>query len=182
LPKEALITRNEAILLVVIAVFAVLWMVWVVPWLSASVWYQQQIPPVQFLVFELGFITGIVAVIGFPIQYAYYRLKKRVSVPKTELVLGALKIGVSFWVGNKFIMDMWEPPFYLSTSGAVLLNNSEAMTKTAVDATVAWVWQQIGASGFLLYFATYVIFPVVCIALVLLAFTWKKVVKIFSGF
>jgi hypothetical protein len=56
------------------------------------------------------------------------------------------------------------------------------MTKTAVDATVAWVWQQIGASGFLLYFATYVIFPVVCIALVLLAFTWKKVVKIFSGF
>jgi hypothetical protein len=180
LPKEGLITKKEIVILATVTVFAVIWMIWAVPFLAASAWFQFQIPPIQFLLYEMGFVIGLVVALGFPLQYLYYQVKKN-APSRFAFVFGAIKIGLSLWVGNKFIMDMWEAPYYLSTKGVVLLNNPEAMTGTAVDATITWLFQQIGISGFMLYFAVYIAFPLLCLLGIILAFTWKRFVKVFTN-
>jgi hypothetical protein len=178
--KEGLVTRNEAILLGIITVFAIVWMFLIVPFLSEWTWFQQQIPPVQFLLFELGFLVGLITALGFPIQYAYVS-KKNDNDSTLEVVIGAVKIGVSAWLGNKLVLAMLDPPFYLSHTGQVILDNPEAMTGTSVDATVTWVWQQAGLSGPMLYNFVYIVTPILVVTAIVLAFTWKRVAKILTG-
>ncbi len=178
LPKESLVTRKELLILVSITVFAVIWTALIVPYLSASSWYQSQLPPVQFFLFEAGFLIGFITVIGVPISYL---VVKRKRTGKVSLATEALKYGMSAWLGISIIYDMWEPPYFVSTSGALLLDNPHAMTGTAIDATVAWCWQQLGVNGPALYYATYIVFPVVLLICLSLAFTWKRFLKLLSG-
>jgi hypothetical protein len=174
---ESLLNRKELIIVACFALFSVLWMVLFIPFLSGSVWFQAQVPPIQFVLYEVGFMVGFVAVLGVPISYIVQKyVRKKSNLP--SLVLDALKIGLSAWLGISIVYDLLEPPFFLSQSGAVLLNNPNALTGTAIDATLAWCWQQVGLSGSLLYYAVYLVTPILIILVIALVLTWRKFIKL----
>lgn len=175
-----LIERNEAILLSVVAVFALLWMAVFVPYFMKALWFRAQVPLVQFMIFEFGLMLMLIVFFGVPIQYMYFKLKRSVG-SKTKLFIGATKLGLSLWAANKLIFDAIEPPFVVSPAGQIILDNPEALTATSVDAMLGWVGQQIGFAGYSLYLFVYVIFPVLALTVIILAFTWKKVIKIFGA-
>ena len=179
MPKEALISKNEIIILFCGAFFAIIWMLIVSPYLQNSVWYQSQVPPIQFLLYEVAFLVGFIAILGFPIQLAYFKFKKKSAIGKFSLILGSAKLGLSGWAVHKLIFDVWESPYFLSPSGEVLLNNNQALTNSAVDAAITWMWQQIGLSGSILYIAVYIVFPLLVLTAIILIFTWKQVLKLF---
>lgn len=177
---ERLITKTEATLLAAALTFSVIWMTLVTPYLGQSVWFQAQVPPVQFLIFEFGFIVGIICSLGFILSYSYFKLKRK-SPSKADFVFTAIKFGASGWALNKLILDVWESPYYVSPSGTILLDNPLALTGTAIDAVITWTGLQIGLSGFWLYFTVYIVFPMIVLAVIVLAFTWKKLLKMFGA-
>ena len=180
MPKEKLITKTEATLLGAALLFALIWMAVVTPYLGQSAWFQAQIPPVQFLIFEFGFIVGIICSLGFILSYSYFKLRRK-NPSRFDFVFTAIKFGGSGWALNKLILDVWESPYYVSPSGVVLLDNPEALTSTAIDAVITWLGLQAGLSGFWLYFTVYIVFPMIVLAVIVLAFTWRKLLQMFGA-
>jgi hypothetical protein len=171
------LTKKELIVIGCVTLFAVIWTILIIPFLSNYTWFQNQIPPVQFLLFESGLIIAFIAALGLPITYL--TSNKRISTK--NLTLKAVKYGISAWIGASVIFDLWEPPYYISSTGVTLLNNPGAMTGSAVDAALAWVWQSIGVHGVLLYYAVYIFTPIMLVVLIALLFTWKRFIKVLAG-
>lgn len=176
-----LLNRKELVIIGSFALLAFIWSVLFIPFLSNSIWFKGQIPPIQFVLYESGFMIGFVSVLGIPLSYMVHKYIQRKHATRLMLTIDALKIGLSAWLGISIVYDLIEPPFYLSQAGAVLLNNPNALTGTAIDATLAWSWQSIGFSGPLLYYMVYLVTPILLISVIALVFTWKKFIKLLSG-
>jgi len=174
---ESVLTRKELTVIACTAVFALIWSIFVMTTFMGSEWFAQQLPPVQFFLFDIGYFVLFVAVLGLPISYLTSKGRRN----RGKELWTAIKVGLSVWIGISVIYDLFEPPFYIGANGQILLNNSQAMTGTAVDATIAWIWQAVGVQGTALYYCVYLVTPVVLIVLVALLFTWKKFIKMFEG-
>ena len=166
------ITKKEAILVSLITVFALVWTFVVMPLLMQSDWFISQIPPLQYTLFNLGFVIMFIVVIGLPLTYL---LKKEVIFTK------AVQIGFTSWMGVGFIYDLFEPPYYLNTNGEVLLNVPKALTGTSVDSMLVWVWQHLGVSGPLLFYSVYLVTPIIIVLLMAIILTGKEFLKVFNG-
>jgi hypothetical protein len=150
----------------------------VIPFLTASAWFQALIPPVQYILFYLGFMVLVTLLIGMPVAWAVAvsrRGKKRVDYGL------AVRIGLGSWLSFSLVIDMLLPPYYLSPQGVVLLNVPNALTGSSVDGTFCWVFQQLGVSGPLLYYAVYALVPIVAVFLSALTLTGKRFLQLFKN-
>ncbi len=127
------ISKDEWLVIGVI-VFLSTVLISLLPTMMASIWFTNLVPPLQYLLYNLGFILLTIVLIGAPISHA---LKKKVNL------LTMLRGGISSWLIFSFIMDMWQPPFAISQSGSILIADSESLVGTSVDFMLAWVYTNI---------------------------------------
>jgi hypothetical protein len=168
-------TKKEAVIVASMVLFSVLWVFLVIPFLTSSMWFQGLIPPFQYILFYLGFAVLVTLLIGLPVAWAVATSKHG---KKTVDYFLALRIGLGSWISFSLILDNWLPPYYLAPSGAVLLNVPRALTGTAVDACLAWIFQQIGVSGPTLYYYVYALTPAIAVVLTALILAGKDFLKL----
>lgn len=152
------ISRKEQIIITALTVFSVIWVLFIIPSFMGSEWFITLIPPFQYILFNLGFLVMFIMFVGMPISY--FLNGKELNIKDI------LKLGFSFWLGVSIIVDLWEPPFFVNTSGEILIDSPQALTGTSIDGMLVWCWKQIGLSGSMLFYLTYMITPI-CVAILL---------------
>jgi hypothetical protein len=88
---ELSISKKELIVILSLGSFALIWTVFVMTYFSNWIWFQNQAPPIQFLLFESGYMIVFTAFIGVPVSYLLSGRKKIVQAET------ALKIGLGSW-------------------------------------------------------------------------------------
>lgn len=166
------IVQKEAMLILATLTFSIIWIVIIIPQLMQSEWFKSLIPPLQYILNSIGFVTLCMVLFGALISYYIHK----------EFVLKEiLRFGLGIWVGISLLFDLWLPPYYVNYDGSVILNVPEVLTGSAVDATVVWFWQQLAISGPLLYYMTYIVTPLIFIVVVALILAPEQFMKFFRG-
>lgn len=149
--------RDEFVLLGLLGVFAAFWVFIVEPVLGHSPFFLGLNPVFQYILFNVGFILFAIVIINIPYMISYH---EHIGFFRM------LRVGFAGWLLFSFIFDLWQPPYFLSPSGQVLITSHQALAETAVDAMLAWVWSfvipnQIVIDGLsLLYLFVYGVTPV----------------------
>ena len=150
--------RDEFVLLGLLVIFAAFWVIVVEPYLSQSQFFLQLNPVLQYILFNIGFIFFAIVIINVPYLLSY---REHIGM------LRMLRVGFAGWLLFSFIFDMWQPPYFLSSTGQVLITMQQALPNTAVDAMMTWVWGLIIPSNVfigglsLLYIAVYGFTPII---------------------
>lgn len=126
--------RDEFVLLGLLAIFAAFWVFLVEPYLGTSQIFLGLNPVVQYVIFNVGFIIFAIVIINIP-----YLLTFHEHIGFFRM----LRIGFAGWLLFSFIFDLWQPPYFLSPSGQILITIQQALPNTAVDAMLTWIWSQI---------------------------------------
>lgn len=149
--------------------FGVVWIVFVIPYLTGSAMFLSFPSPVQYLLYNVGFV--VLTTVIFGAAFSVYE--------EGGFDLGHfLRVGISSFIGFA-ALDDWEPPDYLTPTGQVAITNPGALPQTAVDAAFAWLGHAIGVPNVIipvlgvstLYLFVYLFMPLGLI--VLMAFVLK---------
>jgi len=135
-----------------IIVFALIWIIIIVPNLTSTGWFTALNPIVQYLLYNVGFILLTTVIFGGIFSYV---------VEKEIDIIAMVRSGVASWLTFSFIIDMWQPPFYLSSAGQVLITQPSALPMTAIDAMMAYLWGLLGIAGSMLFYFVYIVTPVI---------------------
>lgn len=170
------ITKQEWYLFGFLTIFAIVWVLAIIPYLAYSIQFTKLNPVVQYLVYNLGFIMLTIVLINVP-----FKLITSKSVNLKDMI----KIGIAGWLLFSFIFDLWQPPNYLSPDGTVLITNDQALPDTSVDAMLTYLWSFVIHSNVfvhglsLLYIAVYFITPIIVVGImiaVLKPSVFKKII------
>lgn len=99
-----------------------------------SAWFTSLIPPLQYLLFNLGFILLMVVFLGAPVSYVFQR--------KIH-IWTMFRSGVGSWLLLSFILDLWQPPFAFGVGGQPLIPTAESLVGTSVDYMLGWTYGRI---------------------------------------
>lgn len=138
------INKRELLTILLLGIFALLWVIVAIPFFMSSIWFQSLIPLAQYFLYSLGFIAAFILFFGFPLTY-YFR-KKLVTYDVFRVTYDVFRVGLSAWVAESFVLDLWYPPFYVNPAGQILTIQG-ALSGTSVDAMVSWCWQQLHVGG-----------------------------------
>ena len=163
------IEKSEAIAIGSLIAFAGIWIFLLVPHFISSSWFQNLIPPLQYVVYNIGSILIVSVVMGLPISKAMNKEFKLKSM---------IRGGIMSWLVFSFVLDMYAPPFAYGPSGTVLITEPDALPGTAVDRVVGWIWNYVGISDGFLYIFVYVITPIIAVIIAALLFKPKMFMKI----
>lgn len=157
--------KDELYLFGLLSVFAILWVVLITPYIERSDLFLRLNPVLQYVIFNIGFIVFTIVVINLP--YRFFTGKKTQPVDM-------LKVGIAGWLMFSFVFDLWQPPYYISPSGNVLITSNESLPLTAIDAVMTYVWALIVPVNYtffgfsLLYISVYIITPIIAVVLMML--------------
>lgn len=146
--------NGKAKVIVGTLVFALFWMVILVPFISKTDEWQSLPPPLQYLSYNLGFFMLFSLAFG-----------SIISILKKALNSGnIIKNGIASWFIASFVFDIFAPSYYLDMFGNVIASmEKSAMANSTPDAMFAWIFGAIlpGIKGtFWLYAAVYVLVPI----------------------
>jgi hypothetical protein len=152
------INRKELEVIAGWTLFSLLLIAFVVPFITMNVWFTSQNPVLQYLLFNLGFISLACATFGVAFSFVFLR--------KFDIIK-AFEGGLALWLSFSFVVDMWQPPYYLSQAGQPLITNTASGIGASVDAMWAWIFNSVipslaGMTVFgisMLYMAVYVFVP-----------------------
>jgi hypothetical protein len=124
--------QSELILIVFFSVFGAAWAFFVVPYLTSSAWFIGLDPLSAYLLYNLGWFLLTTFLFGGLVAYlAFGKIR----------IADMLKVGVSTWLFVSLVFDNFQPPFYMSSAGQVLIPvGTAALENEAVDAMLAYVW------------------------------------------
>lgn len=154
------IAKDEIYLFGFLSLFAILWVVLVTPRIEYSALFLNLNPVIQYFVFNIGFIIFAVLMINLPYRF----IKGKKLEPKN-----IIKVGIAGWLGFSFVFDMWQPPYYLSSTGQVLITSQQALPSTAVDAMTTYIWSLVipQSSVFMglstIYIFVYFVTPIIAV-------------------
>lgn len=157
-----------------IALTGLLWTVAVMPGLADGAWFNSLAPPLQYIIFNVGIYFLVVALFGSVISLV---LMQRLNL------LSMLVNGLAGFLIFSFVLDMFQPPFSLSSSGAFIIQSSVAnptMAGASVDFMTAWTWSQIGIHGSALYYMTYAVTPAIAVIAAVLLFGLNRFLNLFA--
>jgi hypothetical protein len=126
------ISKSEGTIIASLLVFGILYVTIALPTLTTSQWFSQQTPLIQYLIFNIGFIAVTAIVFGLP--YAHVTSKK-------FDVFGVLKSGIATWIGFSLVLDLLQPPLYVSPMGKITMMDASGLPNTSIDATITYLWQ-----------------------------------------
>lgn len=101
------------------------------PLIMNDTWFTNLIPPVQYLIYNIGFILLTVVLIGVPLSYAQAQAIQ---------YWGMFRNGVSSWLVISFMLDVWQPPFAFGTDGVSLITNTHSLYGASTDHMLGWVY------------------------------------------
>ncbi len=121
-----MLQKKEIELILPFALFAVIWISIVLPYLMQSTFFLSLNPIFQYTLFNIGFISFTIASFGLIFSIV---LDKKVTL--SNLV----KNGMGVWFGFSFVLDMWQPPYYIDFLGNPVYSTSEeSLTQATIDA------------------------------------------------
>lgn len=159
--------QTELYLFFFLIVFAVFSFILVIPYSQNSEDFQTLNPVLQYILFNLGFIVFSIVFINIPFRF---------FTGKKIKIIDMFKIGLAGWLLFSFIFDLWQPPYYLSTDGEVLIKSQQALPFTAVDGMLAYLWSFLIPANFLinnfslLYIAVYIFTPIITVFTMMVLF------------
>jgi len=127
------ISKDEWIAIGSISAFSLLLII-LLPKIMNSQWFTSLVPPLQYLIYNIGFILLTIIIFGVPISYT---LKQDINLWTT------IKSGFSSWLIFTFILDLWQPPFAFGPTGEYLINTPESLIGTSVDYMLGWVYMRL---------------------------------------
>lgn len=118
-------------------IFGLLWTFIVLPFIVSS-WFASLSPLIAYPFYSIGWILAISGGLGFLLHFSAHRI---FNLP------AALSAGFGSWLGVAFVYDLWAAPYYLSTTGQVLIPlGGQAGENVAVDSFAAVFWSTIWPS------------------------------------
>lgn len=169
------VTKQELYLFGLLIIFASIWIILVIPDLVNSTAFNNLNPVGQYIVFNIGFVLLTIVLINIP-----YKLITHHKVNLTD----TLKIGIAGWLLFSFVLDLWQPPNYISTEGQILITAKQSLPNTADDAMLTFVWSHVIPSNVfikgvsLLYIAVYFFTPIITVLVMILLFKPSVVKKV----
>jgi len=151
------ISRSEWKMLVSFALFGAVWIWFVVPSLVGSEWFVQQIPPVQFLLVQIGQFLLISVFLGLPLSLAIQH-----PMPNSRL-LRASFAGILLF---SLVLDLWAPPFHVNLEGALEVAGQSLLAGAGIDATLVYLWSHLMpqiVNTSMMYFAVYLVSPILAL-------------------
>jgi len=175
------VEREEIITIAGFITFGVAWVVFVVPYLTSAAWFVGLNPIEGYLLYNIGWMLLISAIFGGLVSFLAF---------EEHHILGMLRIGIASWLFASFIFDNLQPPFYLSTTGEVLIPlGTSSLENTAVDAMLGYIWQFIlgpysqhqflGLS--LVFITTYMMTPILAILSMAFLLAPEKFMELFKN-
>jgi len=176
------ISRDEWVIIGSVLVLAALLIVFL-PKTMSSQWFTNLIPPLQYLIYNMGFILLTVIIFGVPISLIFKR-----DMPIWTMV----RSGLSSWLVFSFILDLWQPPFAFGTSGEYLITSQESLIGTSVDYMVGWIYMRLFPTNSMilnipiigklsmLFVLTYFITPILATFIIALLLKPKVFAKLLS--
>lgn len=136
-----MINTHEKKYLIYSLIFALIWFTFLLPYLIVK--YDGNSPISQFLLFNIGLIVFLQVFL------------KSVSLKKSVNIVGSIGVILLF-----IALDILAPPYAITNKGD-LISSGPLLVKSSSDYFAATVGQSIGVHGVLLYYFTYILFPVV---------------------
>jgi len=129
------INRAEAVVIVGVALFSAFWVLVVDVYLMSAVWFISLTPLVAYFMYNAGFIAVATLVFGVGIDY----------LKQNEVnIAHALVYGFASWFVCSFVFDVWEPPYFVSPSGATIIPlGTNNLANTAADAFLTTLWRSL---------------------------------------
>jgi len=167
--------KREKIIVLVLALFSAIWCLFIMPTFMNSGWFTTLIPPFQYLLFNLGFLAVFILIAGFPISYFANNHEIKIK--------DSLRWGFGLWLGSSMIIDLWQPPYYVDTSGNLLIlnPNPSALTGTAIDSVMVWIWRELNISGPALFYLTYLLTPIIAALFLALVLAPRQFIGLFAS-
>jgi len=152
--------------------FGLVWMLGVVPSMMNSTGWTTLNPPEQYIVYNFGLFLIITVFFGGMVSFLMHR--------KLHLLTMLLN-GLAGMLFFSFVLDMFEPPFALNSSGQFLIPTGATISGAAVDWMTAWSWQTtLGIHGPLLYDFTYIVTPILAVIVTVLLLGANRFLKFFQ--
>jgi len=121
---EGFITSQETRIIIAMLVFALIWVIFVIPFISNNSQFQNLIPPFQYIIFNLGYI--LISVVTFGTLFS-------IMMQKSYNFGKAILYGLSLWFSFSLIFDMWQPPFAIDSQGNDVILNNSSLINASVD-------------------------------------------------
>ena len=169
------VTRSELYLFLFLTIFSIFWISFVTPLLTKSDQFARLNPVVQYLTYNIGLMMLTIVMINLPYKFVMNR-----PIDLKDMI----KVGIMGWLLFSLIFDMFQPPYYLSTTGQILITSQQALPNTAIDAVFTYLWSflippNIFIHGLsLLYISVYLFSPVITVAVMIILFKPTLVKKI----
>lgn len=180
--KRVSISTDEWIVIASIATLATI-LIALLPLIMNDTWFTDLIPPIQYLIYNVGFILLTIVLIGAPISYLQ---------DQTIEYWHTIRSGVSSWLIFSFILDVWQPPFAFGTSGRSLIDDSHSLYGASVDHMLGWIYGHfVDPASFLhvpvlgdvslLFFLIYFVTPISAVFISALLFKPGFLVSMFGN-
>jgi len=128
------ISKDEWIAIGTISGFAFFWMLFMIPHIMVSNWFIGLVPPLQYFLYNIGFMLLIFIVFGTPMSYLIKHKLNKVGVIKGGIASTLFLI----------MLDLWEPPFLIAPdTGQLLLTNMESLLGTSIDYNLFWIYSKL---------------------------------------
>jgi hypothetical protein len=130
-----------------IAIFTAGWIFLVVPALIANAWFVGQPPPVQYVLYNLGFIVLFVGI--------------------ASITFGRPELGIVGFLDFSFILDNLQPPFAYAPDGTQTIKDSgQSLNGASVDRVLGWLATDVlHLSGPPVFVFVYIVVPILAVAL-----------------
>ncbi|PIU76022.1 hypothetical protein COS75_01215 [Candidatus Pacearchaeota archaeon CG06_land_8_20_14_3_00_35_12] len=99
-----------------------------------SSWFIEAVPPLRYLLYNVGFILLTILIFGVPLTYVIHQ--------KLHL-FKMIKYGFSSWLAFSFLLDIWQPPLAWGANGTLLITNLGSLVGTSVDYMSGWFWLKV---------------------------------------
>ena len=162
--KQGIDAREMKMLLGLLA-FALIWSIFLIPYLTTNAAFNSLNPVLQYIFVNLGTIFIVVVTFG-----TIFTLAKN----KFSLV-EMFKDGAAMWFSFSFAADMWQPPYAIDLLGNDLITDPATGINSAVDRVWVYIFNTItpGIKEFIvnipvinyrfsmLFLAVYLVVPVI---------------------
>ena len=124
--------KQELIIVAFFAIFGLAWAFLAVPYLTGSTWFITLNPVAAYLIYNLGWFFLVTTFFGGLVAF--------LALGRSR-ILGMVRVGLSSWLFISLVFDNFQPPFYMSPTGQVLIPvGTPALENEAVDAMLGYVW------------------------------------------
>ncbi len=176
------IEREGAIIIGGVAIFGASWAFIGLPLLTGTPWFYGLNPLLAYPLYNIGWVALLAVVFGGPMAYLAF---------DEQRIFEMFKVGMGSWLLFSWVYDLWQPAFYLSTAGQVLIPlGTASLENTSIDAFTAALGELlVGPAvhttflfGFSLwYILAYFVATIVAIILIAFLLPFRKFLNLFFG-